>query len=97
MFMKEQAVVRKLLTSIAVASVFLAAGPASSQYAAYPDGREPAYVTTLYSDATYTTVVGEITPECGHSWVQYTLSGTYSQYGIDQFVGYCTAYGWDPV
>jgi len=88
---------RRFLGFIAVTSVLLGAAPAVSQYAAYPDGREPAYVTTLYSDASHTTVVGQITPECGYSYVQYTLSGTYSQYGTDEFVGYCTPYGWDPV
>lgn len=81
----------KLYSSIAVASVFLAVSPASADY------REAAYHTTLYSDATYTTVVGHITPECGYNYVQYTLSGTYSMYGVDEFVGYCTQYGWEPL
>ena len=87
----------KLLIPAALATMFLAAGPAASQYAAYPDGREPAYFTTLYSDSSHTTVVGHITPECGYAYVQYTLDGTYSIYGVDELVGYCTAYGWAPV
>jgi hypothetical protein len=88
---------KRLFGFVAATVVLLGTSPAVSQYAAYPDGREPAYVTTLYSDATYTTVVGQITPECGYHYVQYTLSGTYSQYGIDEFVGYCTQNGWEPL
>jgi hypothetical protein len=84
----------KLLGAIAVGAVLLGATPAASQYAAYPDGREPAYFTTLYSDSSHTTVVGHISPECGYAYVQYTLDGTYSQYGEDELVGYCTQYGW---
>lgn len=87
----------KILASIAVASIFLSATPAGAQYAAYPDGREPAYFTTLYSDSSHTTVVGHISPECGYAYVQYTLDGTYSIYGVDEFVGYCTQYGWAPI
>jgi hypothetical protein len=85
-------IMRKRLTGfIAVAAVFLGSSPAYANY------REAAYVTTLYSDASYTTVVGQITPDCGFRYVQYTLSGTYSQYGIDEFVGYCTPYGWEMI
>lgn len=82
---------RRALGLVAVAAVFLGASPA------YADYREAAYVTTLYSDASHTTVVGYITPECGYFYVQYTLSGTYSQYGVDEFVGYCTQYGWEQI
>jgi len=59
--------------------------------AAWPEwGEQPAYVTTLYSDATYQTVVGYITPHCHPYYgVLYTLSGTYSIYGIDQYVFTC--------
>lgn len=85
---------RQILASLVVSAVFLGASPAWSQYAAYPDGREPAYYTTLYSDSSHTTVVGHISPECGYAYVQYTLDGTYSIYGVDELVGYCTQYGW---
>ena len=88
---------KHLFGLVAVTAVFLGSSPALSQYAAYPDGREPAYVTTLYSDATLTTVVGYITPECGHSWVQYTLTGTYSYHNTNELVGYCTSYGMEPI
>jgi hypothetical protein len=87
----------KLVTSLVMSSVFLSASPAAAQYAAYPDGRQPAYNTTLYSDASHTTIVGYISPECGFREVQYTLSGTYSIYGVDEFVGYCTENGWAPL
>lgn len=78
---------------IAAGTLFLGAGPAN----AYFDYREAAYHTTLYSDATYTTVVGEIYPECGYNYVQYHLVGQNSYYPIDEFVGYCTQYGWEPL
>jgi hypothetical protein len=53
-------------------------------------GPLPAYNTTLYSDATYQIVVGYIYPECHPYYgIWYHLSGTYSQYGIDQYVGTC--------
>ncbi|MGE6761619.1 hypothetical protein D7X55_12445 [Corallococcus sp. AB049A] len=81
----------RILASLAVASVFLSASPASAGY------REAAYVTTLYSDATYTTVVGHIYPECGFRYVQYHLVGTYSYFAVDEFVGYCTENGWEPL
>jgi hypothetical protein len=59
--------------------------------AAWPDcGPQPAYITTLYSDATYQTVVGSITPQCHPYYcVLYTLTGTYSYYGIDQYAFTC--------
>lgn len=87
----------KLLTTLAVAAVSLIAGPAAGQYAAYPDGREPAYYVTLYSDSSHTTVVGHIVPECGYAWVQYHLEGTYSMYETQELIGYCTPYGMEPV
>ncbi|WP_256445454.1 hypothetical protein [Pyxidicoccus parkwayensis] len=35
--------------------------------------------------------------ECGLRYVQYYLEGTYSMYGTDEFVGYCTENGWEPI
>jgi hypothetical protein len=87
----------KLLIPAALATLFLAAGPAAAQYAAYPDGREPAYYVTLYSDSSHTTVVGHIVPECGYAYVQYHLEGTYSQYETQELIGYCTPYGMEPI
>jgi hypothetical protein len=71
---------------------FLAAGPANAY-----DYREAAYRTHMYSDGTYTTEVGTIEPECGYSSVQYHLVGTYTYYQQDEFVGYCTQDGWEPI
>lgn len=78
----------KLLTTLAVATL-LTTGPAFSQYAAYPDGREPAYNLTFYSDSTHTTVVGTMTPSCGWSYVLYTLEGQTSYYYVSEPAGYC--------
>ncbi|HYJ82333.1 MAG TPA: hypothetical protein VEW26_05750 [Allosphingosinicella sp.] len=82
---------RKILTSLAVVSVFLGASPAFADY------REDAYITTLYSDSSYTTVVGHIYPTCGYNYVQYHLEGTYSVYGVDEFYCTCTQYGCEPI
>jgi hypothetical protein len=75
------------LLALTVAMMLVAAG----NVAAWPDcGSQPAYVTTLYSDATYQTVVGHITPQCHPYYcVLYTLSGTYSIHGIDEYAFTC--------
>lgn len=77
---------RVKLLSLIVVIMLMAAS-----LAAWPEwGPQPAYVTTLYSDATYQTVVGYITPQCHPYYgVLYTLSGTYSYYGIDEYVYTC--------
>jgi hypothetical protein len=77
----------RILSSIAVAAVFLGASPASAYYQA-------AYVTNMYSDASGTELVGQIIPECGPQQVQYEQWGTYTQYQTTEFVGYCTENGW---
>ena len=76
---------------LAASISFLGAGPAS----ACCNYHDPAYFTTMYSDASHTTVVGHIWPNCGYYYVEYTLEGSYSIYSEDQFVGYCTEDGWD--
>jgi hypothetical protein len=73
----------------ALGAATLAAGPAQADY------REAAYLTTLFSDASHTEVVGHIVPECGFRYVQYHLEGTYTYYTEDEFVGYCTENGWE--
>ena len=96
---------KKALRSAALtAAMFLIAIAAmlggASQAAAQQDDVVPAYFTTLYSDATYQTVVGYIYPDCRvfpYVYVQYTLVGTYSQYGIDEYVGSCGPAGWEPI
>jgi hypothetical protein len=83
---------RKRLLALVVAATLAIPSPASAfQY------HEPAYFTTLYSDGTYTTVVGHLWPSCGPGYVQYYLEGTYSIYGIDELVGYCGPNGWEPI
>jgi hypothetical protein len=74
-----------LLSSIAVAIVFLMNSPAS----AHPG--TPAYNTTLYSDSSHTTVVGYITwVDCDRNdYPYYELSGSNSPYPVDELVGYC--------
>ncbi len=81
----------KLLASLFVGAAFLTTGPAAGQYAAYPDGREPAYYVTFYSDASHTTAVGSLTPRCGWSAVLYDLEGQHTYYSVDEFAFYCPA------
>lgn len=75
----------KLITCATIAAVFLSASPAS----AHPG--TPAYNTTLYSDATHTTVVGYLTwTDCDRNdYPYYELSGSNSPYPVDELVGYC--------
>jgi hypothetical protein len=87
---------KKTLRFAAIAAVMLGASQAGAQQ----DDVVPAYVTTLYSDATHQTVVGHIYPDCRvfpYVYVQYSLEGTYSIYGVDEYVGSCGPYGWEPI
>jgi hypothetical protein len=66
----------KLLSSIAIATVFVAANPASAQY----DGH---YIwnTTYYSDSSHSTQVGELVwAYCLQGQAAYTLRGTQTAY-----------------
>ncbi|HTU10938.1 MAG TPA: hypothetical protein VMG08_08580 [Allosphingosinicella sp.] len=83
---------RGKLALAVIAATLLTAHPASAF-----DYREAAYRTYMYSDASHTTVVGTIEPTCGYFYVQYYLSGTYTCHQQDEFVGYCTQYGWEPL
>lgn len=86
---------RVKLLLLAIAAVLVGVSQSSAQ-----DDVVPAYVTTLYSDATYQTVVGHIWPDCRvfpYVYVQYTLAGTFSYYGIDEYVGSCGPNGWEPI
>jgi hypothetical protein len=79
---------KRILSALAVASVFLSASPASADY------REPIYVTALYDDASHTNAVGSIYAQCGPNYAVYQLQGTYTNFqGEPEFVGYCTANG----
>jgi hypothetical protein len=85
---------RVKLLLLAIAAVLVGASQSSA------DDVVPAYITTLYSDATHQTVVGHIYPDCRvfpYVYVQYTLVGTYSYYGIDEYVGSCGPNGWEPI
>ncbi len=84
---------RRLLSSITVATVFLSASPASAQESI------PAYNTTLYSDATYTTVVGSIvwTGCDAYNNPTYRLDGQNTNYAVDHHAGYCYGGGREPL
>lgn len=83
----------KMITSAAVAVVFLSASPSSAQQGT------PAYNTTTYSDATYTTQVGYIYWTGCNRWGQptYALNGTNTVYAVDELVGYCGSGGMEPI
>jgi hypothetical protein len=82
-----------MLTSIAVASVFLTASPASAQQGT------PAYNTIYYSDSTHQTTVGIISWTGCNRWGHptYRLTGTQSPYWEEELVGYCGEGGMEPV
>jgi hypothetical protein len=85
-----------LLGCIAVATVFLSASPASAQQAV------PVYNSTFFSDATQQTPVGyKKWSGCDHfDQPLFELEGSYSQYEMSYFVGYCyygqMVLGWSP-
>jgi hypothetical protein len=74
-----------ILSSIAVATVFLSASPASAQYGT------PAYHTTFYSDASHQTQVGYlIWTGCDrYDNPTYELVDTYTYFTEDEPIGYC--------
>jgi hypothetical protein len=79
--------------SAIVAAALLTASPVSAQ-----EEGVAVYRTTMYSDASRTTVVGTIelsycTHYYGTDGVQYHLEGTYTNYQEDELIGYC--YYWD--
>ena len=75
----------RMLTSIAVAAVFLSAHPASAQYGT------PAYHTTFYSDSSHQNQVGYLiwTGCDAYDNPTYRLVGTYTQHTEDEPIGYC--------
>ena len=85
----------KLLTSVAVAAVFLGVHPASAQ-----DGN-PAYNATLYYDAAHQNLMGTLTwTSCDRfNNPLYTLNGTYNaqHYAVNELVGYCVDGQMEPV
>jgi hypothetical protein len=75
-----------LLSSIAVATIFSTANPASAQY----DGSQ-IWNTTYYSDSSHQTAVGFLMwVECRDDWASYRLVGQQTAYQeIDGPVGEC--------
>jgi hypothetical protein len=81
--------VKMLSMSLAIAAMLAGASLANAQSV-------PAYYTTFYSDDTYQTAVGYLTPECKvlpYIYVQYYLTGTYTRYSLDQYAFSCGEYG----
>ncbi len=81
---------KKLFSSIAVATVFLSASPAWADHEGVP-----VYRTYMYSDSSRTTVVGTIefsycTYYAQSDGVQYRLEGTYTYHQEDELIGYCS-------
>lgn len=76
---------RKLLSSIAVATVLISAGPARAQSVT------PVYASTFYSDSSYATSVGRLFWDTCDAYNNptYRLFGTYTNYRVDELVGYC--------
>jgi len=77
----------KLLSLTVAMMLMLVAG----NLAALPNwDPQPAYYATFYSDDTYQTVVGYLTPQCHllHG-VLYTLSGTNTPYVIYEYAFTC--------
>jgi hypothetical protein len=77
---------------LAVSSLVVGAGPAFADHEGIA-----IYRTTMYSDATKTTVVGTIELSyCTYYFqtdgAQYHLEGTYTMHQSDELIGYC-AYG----
>lgn len=82
-------------TFLTVAALLGGAGQADAQYEVVP-----AYITTMYSDATHSTAVGHLYPDCQvvpYVHVQYTLVGTFTYHTTDQYVGSCGPGGWEPI
>jgi len=87
-----------ILSSIAVAAVFLSASPAWADHEGVP-----VYRTIMYSDATKTTVVGTIEFQyCTYDFyefdgVQYRLEGTYTYHQYDDLIGWCSEGSFGPL
>lgn len=87
----------KIASTVAVAAVLLSASPAWADHEGVP-----VYRTTMYSDATKTTVVGTIefqycTYYAQFDGVQYALSGTYTYHQEDELIGWCSEWNFGPI
>jgi hypothetical protein len=81
----------RIMTSVAVAAVFLSATPASADHVG-----APVYLTLMFSDATKTTVVGRIVlSHCTYDSVnntdgaEYRVLGTNTMHQESGLIGYC--------
>jgi hypothetical protein len=74
----------RILSSIAVAAVFLGASPASA------DHGTPVYGTTYFTDATLTTQAGYMyLIGCDGDNGQFMLDGQATNYSTNYLAGYC--------
>lgn len=87
----------RILSSIAVAAVFLSASPAWADHEGVP-----VYRTTMYTDSSRTTVAGTIefqycTYYAQSDGVQYYLDGTYTYHQEDTLIGWCSEWNFGPI
>lgn len=79
-----------MLKRIAISSLALATmliGP-TQQAAAQPEC-QIIYLTRMWSDATHTVQVGYISGICAAPYIQYTLTGTYTNFQTEEADGTC--------
>lgn len=78
----------RIVSSIAVAAIFLGASPAGAQM----EQATPVYDTAYYSDASHSEQVGAVfwTGGCDQ-WgnAYYRQTGTQTAYPVEMLVGYC--------
>ena len=75
------------LSSMAVAALLMSASPASADVP-----RSAVYFTIFYSDSTYQTQIGYRRLDgCSYFFDEpiYYIEGSYSQYEVADFIGYC--------
>jgi uncharacterized protein YfaQ (DUF2300 family) len=87
----------RAIASVVAAAIFLSASPAWADHEGVP-----VYRTTIYSDASKTTVVGSIefqycTYYAQSDGVQYRLEGTYTYHQEDELIGWCSEWNFLPV
>ena len=87
----------RILSSLAVAAVFLSSSPGWANHEGIP-----VYRTNMYSDATKTTQVGSIEFQYCTYYVetdgaQYALSGTYTYYQENELIGWCSEWNFGPL
>jgi hypothetical protein len=84
---------KRLITSLAVVSVFLSASPAFASHGPYEG--VPVYNVVMFSDATKTTMVGKIWfqyctyDELSGDGAEYRIQGIYTAHQSESLIGYC--------